>query len=169
MKRVVLIAMFVATISFVGSSYAGGPVTKQNGSEPVISAFTPICAVAGYADYGLCGGDVTKFGDIGGKMNAIQPKPGLYNLDFVFTNLTPGIEYRLWATRDAVPFGGSWFEVGRSFASETGSLSFKLTTDSPGGLGFDLNTVSVDITLVTTWWSGQHLVVNPDTTLSTAA
>ena len=74
MKRVVLIAMFVATISFVGSSYAGGgPVTKQNGSEPVISAFTPICAVAGYADYGLCGGDVTKFGDIGGKMNAIQP------------------------------------------------------------------------------------------------
>ena len=169
MKRVVLIATLVATISFVGSSYAGGPVTKQNGSEPVISSFTPICAVAGYADYGLCGGDVTKFGDIGGKMNAVQPKQGTYNLAFSFTNLTPGVEYRLLATRDAVPFGGSWLEIGRSFADETGALSFKLTTEAPGGLGFDLNRVAGDVTLVTTWWSGQHLVVNPDSSLSTAA
>jgi hypothetical protein len=169
MKRVVLIATFVATISFAGSSYAGGPVTKQNGSAPVISSFTPICAVAGYADYGLCGGDVTKFGDIGGKMNAIQPQLGRYNLDFSFTNLTPGVEYRLWATRDAVPFGGTWFEVGRAFAGETGSLSFKMTTEDPAGLGFDLNRVAGDVTLVTTWWSGQHLVENSDGSLATAA
>ena len=53
-------------------------------------------------------------------------------------------------------------------ATETGSLSFKYQTNAPGGLGFDLNTIDGDITIVTSWWSGQKLVVNPDGTLSTA-
>ena len=79
----------------------------------MIKAFTPICAVPGYANYGLCGGRTTTFSGVSGKMNAIQPKPGRYNLDFTFGGLSPGVEYRLWATRDAVPFDGTWLEVGR--------------------------------------------------------
>lgn len=131
----------------------------------MIKAFTPICAVPGYANYGLCGGQTTTFNGVSGKMNAIQPKPGKYNLDFSFGGLTPGVEYRLWATKDAIL---PWTEVGRMVATETGSLSFKYQTDSPGGLGFDLNTINGDITIVTSWWSGQKLIVNGDGSLSTA-
>ena len=101
-------------------------------------------------------------------MNAVQAKAGRYNLDFSFTNLTPGVEYRLWATRDAVPFNGTYLEVGRAFADASGNASYKLQTTTPGGLGFDLNTVQGDITIVTSWWSGQYLVVNPDSSLSWA-
>ncbi len=161
--------ILVGALALAGTSQAGGPITKQNGSDAVIKAFTSICAVSGYADYGLCGGDVTKFTNVGGKMNAIQPKAGTYNLEFVFTNLTPGVEYRLWATRDAVPFGGTFTEVGRATADGAGSAKYQLQTTSPGGLGFDLNTVQGDTTIVTSWWSGQKLVVNADSTLSTAA
>ena len=161
--------ILVGALALAGTSQAGGPVTKQNGSNAVIKAFTSICAVSGYADYGLCGGDVTKFTDVGGKMNAIQPRAGTYNLEFVFTSLTPGVEYRLWATRDAVPFGGTYTEVGTAIADGAGSATYQLQTTSPGGLGFDLNTVQGDITVVTSWWSGQKLVVNADSTLSTAA
>ncbi len=74
-------------------------------------------------------------------MNAVQPKQGRYNLDFSFTNLTPGVEYRLWATRDAFPFHGTYLEVGRAVADASGNASYKLQTTEPGGLGFDLNTV----------------------------
>jgi hypothetical protein len=168
MRRVMTGGILVCALALAGTSQAAGPVTKQNGSDAVIKAFTSICAVSGYADYGLCGGDTTKFTDVGGRMNAIQPKAGTYNLEFVFTGLTPGLEYRLWSTRDAVPFGGSFAEVGRAIADGTGSVKYQLQTTSPGGLGFDLNTVQGDITIVTSWWSGQKLVVNPDSTLSTA-
>jgi hypothetical protein len=74
-----------------GPSFAG-PITKQNGQKPAFDAFTSICAVPGYANYGLCGGDATRFTGIKGKMNAVQPKQGRYNLDFTFTGLTPGVE-----------------------------------------------------------------------------
>jgi hypothetical protein len=164
MKSIPATVAIVAALALAASAQ-GGPITKQNGQSPAIAAFTPICAVAGYANYGYCGGSTTTFSDVRGKMNAIQPKPGRYNLEFSFSGLTPGVEYRLWATRT----GGSWAEVGRAFASDSGSVSFKLQTDSPGGLGFDLNTISQDITVVTSWWSGQKLVVNPDSSLSTAA
>lgn len=164
MKTVWTTATMVVALVLVGSSIAASP-PKQNGSTPVIKAFTPICAVPGYADYGLCGGQTTTFSGVSGKMNAIQPKPGVYNLEFSFTGLTPGVEYRLWATKDAIL---PWTEVGRMVATETGSLSFKYQTNAPGGLGFDLNTIDGDITIVTSWWSGQKLVVNADGTLSTA-
>lgn len=164
MKTVWTTATMVVALVLVGSSIAASP-PKQNGSTPVIKAFTPICAVPGYADYGLCGGQTTTFSGVSGKMNAIQPKPGVYNLEFSFTGLTPGVEYRLWATKDAIL---PWTEVGRMVATETGSLSFKYQTNAPGGLGFDLNTIDGDITIVTSWWSGQQLVVNADGTLSTA-
>lgn len=160
-------ATMVVALVLVGSSIAASP-PKQNGSTPVIKAFTPICAVPGYADYGLCGGQTTTFSGVSGKLNAIQPKPGKYNLDFTFAGLTPGVEYRLLATRDAVPFGGTWLELGRAVADTSGSLAFKYQTDTPGGLGFDLNRVGGDVTIVTSWWSGQKLVVNADGSLSTA-
>src|SRR4029453_4447657 len=53
---------------------AAGPITKQNGQKPAFNAFTSICAVPGYADYGLCGGDATRFTDVKGKVNAVQAK-----------------------------------------------------------------------------------------------
>ena len=161
MKKI-LLSVLVATAIVVPASHAGGPVTKQNGKSPAIEAFTSICAVSGYANYGLCGGDTAKFTDVKGKLNAIQAKPGRYNLEFEFGNLTPGVEYRLWSTRD----GRSFSEVGRMVASESGAGAYKVQTDAPAGLGFDLNTIQGDITIVTTWWSGQKLVVNPDSTLS---
>ncbi len=170
MKRVHLITLLVVVLAIVGAtvvtspSKAGGPATKQNGSSPAVGVFTSICAVAGYVDWGFCGGDPTKFTDVKGKMNAIQAKRGLYNLEFTFTNLTPGVEFRLWATRD----GGSFLEVGRTFADESGAVKYKLQTNAPAGLGFDLNTAQGDVTLVTTWWSGQYLIVNADGTLSAA-
>ena len=113
MRSALTAVAIVATLTLVGSAQAGGPVTKQNGSSPVLN-FTPICAVAGYADYGLCGGLTSTFSGVGGKLNAIQPKLGTYNLEFVFSGLTPATEYNLLSTRDAVPFGGTWVEVSRS-------------------------------------------------------
>ena len=164
MKRAFL-SVLVATAILVPASQAG-PITKQSGKSPAIEAFTSICAVAGYANYGFCAGDTKRFTNVKGKMNAVQAKPGRYNLEFEFSNLTPGVEYRLWSTYD----GSRFTEVGRMIASATGAVAYKLQTDTPGGLGFDLNTIAEgDITVVTSWWSGQKLVVNPDSTLSTAA
>ena len=168
MRSALTMVTIAATLTFAAASQAGPPVTKQNGQKPAISNFTSICAVPGYADYGLCGGQTTAFSDVRGKMNAVQAKPGRYNLGFSFSGLTPGTEYRLWSTRDAVPFGGTWTEVGRAFADAGGSVEFSLQTTAPGGLGFDLNTVEGNTTIVTSWWSGQKLVVNPDSSLSTA-
>ena len=111
---------------------------------------------------------MTTFANVQGKLNAIQAKQGRYNLDFTFSNLTPGVEYRLWATHDAQPYDLSFFVVGRAFADLSGNAVFKLQTTTPGGLGFDLNTVEPNVTVVTSWWSGQYLVVNPDGTLSWA-
>ncbi len=109
MKHVQLTSVLAAVAASIAVGVAAapshaGPITKQNGAKPAFNAFTSICAVPGYADYGLCGGDATAFAQVKGKMNAIQAKQGRYNLDFTFTNLTPGVEYRLWATRNAVPF-----------------------------------------------------------------
>ena len=125
MKRALLVTL-IAALSAVGFAQAKGPTTKQNGSEPVISAFTSICAVSGYANYGFCGGDATRFTNVGGKMNAVQPKAGKYNLDFSFTNLTPGVEYRLWATREGgMPDARSIRRLAGCSPTKTGSLQFK--------------------------------------------
>jgi hypothetical protein len=168
MQSKLTIMAIVAALALAATAQ-GGPITKQNGSAPVIGAFTSICAVPGYSGYGSCGGSASTFAEVGGRMNAVQAKAGRYNLEFEFSSLTPGVAYRLWSTRNAVPFGGSWSEVGRGIADESGSVSFKLQTTEPGGLGFDLNTVVGDTTIVTSWWSGQKLVVNGDSSLATAA
>jgi len=168
--RAAVLAALVATcvVALVAGPSSAGPITKQNGSKPAFNAFTSICAVPGYASYGYCGGDVTRFSDVKGKLNAIQAKQGRYNLEFTFEGLTPGVEYRLWATRDALPHNLSFVEAGRAFADLAGNVGFKLQTTQPGGLGFDLNTVDPNVTIVTSWWSGQYLVVNADGTLSWA-
>jgi hypothetical protein len=164
MKRV-LLATLLAALSFAVVAQAKGPITKQNGSSPVIGAFTSICSVQGYEDYGFCDGDVTKFADVQGKLNAVQPKGGHYNLDFSFANLTPGVAYRLWGKRD----GSLWFVVGTATANEFGAVKYSYQTNEPAGLGFDLNTVNEgNITVMTSWWSGQKLVLNGDGTLSAA-
>ena len=54
------------------------------------------------------------------------------------------------------------------FADESGSAKYKLQTNAPAGSGFDLNTAQGDVTIVTSWWSGQSLVVDADGTLSAA-
>ena len=51
-------------------------------------------------------------------------------------------------------------------ADESGSVSVQAPDGRPDGLGFDLNTISGDITIVTSWWSGQQLSVNPDGSLA---
>jgi len=163
-----LLAVLVLALASAGALAApshGAPITKQNGKSPAFDTFTSICAVSGFAGYGLCGGDATRFTNVTGKMNAIQPKAGRYNLEFEFGNLTPGVEYRLWSTRD----GRAFSEVGRMFASSSGKLEFKLESTAPAGLGFDLNTINGDIPVVTSWWSGQQLVLNADGTLRGAA
>jgi hypothetical protein len=163
MKRVLFAMLLATALTSAVAAQAGGPVTKQNGATPVISAFTSICAVQGFAGYGFCGGDVTKFSDVAGKLNAVQSKAGRYNLDFSFKNLTPAVEYRLWGTRD----GFSWSVIGTAAASESGSVRFSFQTTEPAGLGFDLNTVNEgNITVMTSWWSGQKLALNGDGTLS---
>jgi hypothetical protein len=154
----------LAALALAAAAHAG-PITKQNGSSPVVGAFTSICAVPGYAHYGYCNGDTATFSAVGARMNAVQPKPGTYNLDFAFSALAPGVSYRLWSTRD----GMTWTVEGTAVADETGAVSFSVRTTAPAGLGFDLNTEEPNITLVTTWWSGQTLVVNPDGTLGTAS
>jgi hypothetical protein len=164
MKRVLLVTL-LAALSIAGLAQAkGGPITKQNGAKGGLDVFTSICSVSGYANYGYCGGDVTRFTDVTGRINAMQFDPGVYRLDFNFDKLTPGAEYRLWATRD----GSSYLEVGRMVASDSGSVSYRLQTNDPAGLGFDLNTINGDATIVTSYWSGQTLVVNPDGTLDAA-
>jgi hypothetical protein len=162
------VAAAVLALAVVAAPSKAGPITKQNGAKPAFNAFTSICSVRGYADYGYCGGDATMFTQVKGKMNAIQAKQGRYNLDFSFTNLAPGVEYRLWTTRDTLFGHGIYLEVGRAFADTSGNASFRLQTTEPAGLGFDLNTVDPNITIVTSWWSGQYLVVNADGTISWA-
>ena len=138
------------------------PITKQNGSQSVLT-FTSICSVTGYASYGNCGGDPATYTDVVGRMNAIQAKQGRYNLDFTFTNLTPGATYRLWGNN------GSWFSVAAAVADATGAAKFSYQTTSPAGLGFDLNLEDGNITVLTSYWSSQLLVLNPDGTVSSPA
>ena len=81
------------------ASANAAPLTKQNGRSPASTSFTSICAVSGFVGYGLCNGDATTFAGVKGRINAVQPKPGVYNLDFTFTNLVPGLSYRLYGNR----------------------------------------------------------------------
>ena len=169
------IVLFVLLISVAVASASAAPITKQNGGTPVFQDFTSICTVPGYINFGWCGGDATKFTNIKGKINAVQPKMGRWNLGISFKGLLPGWTYRLWANRDpATPSPGQitgFFVIGDVVADAGGNANFSYQTDDPNYLGFDLNVVdhpwSVQgVTLVTSYWSQQAIkVLNPDGTL----
>jgi hypothetical protein len=167
--------LFVLLVCLAVSSASAAPITKQNGSDPVFKDFTSICTVAGYVNFGWCGGDATKFTDIKGKVNAIQPKIGRWNLGLSFKGLMPGWTYRLWGNRDpATPSPGvipGFFMIGDAVADANGNASFSYQTDDPNYLGFDLNILDHPwsfngVTLVTSYWSQQAIrVLNADGTL----
>jgi hypothetical protein len=143
----------VATLTAMSSvALAGGPSTKQNGSNPVAVTFTSICAVSGYANYGECNGDVTKFTDVTSKVNAIQAKQGRYNLGLSFGGLEAATSYTLFGQ------SGSFFVIGTAVSDLTGHVSFSYQTTNPTGLAFDLNK-NFSTTVVTTYWSNQPLGV----------
>jgi hypothetical protein len=176
MRRNTTIAALVAALSIVAAPVAGaGPITKQNGSTPVFKDFTSICAVAGYVNYGNCGGDPTKYTDVTGRINAVQAKLGVWNLGFSFTHLQPGAIYRLWGNQTgSSPSRGDisgFFPIGTAAAALDGTARFSYQTSTPTNLGFDLNILADaqeyrGTTIVTSYWSSQALqVLNPDGTL----
>jgi|SRR3954454_2163576 hypothetical protein len=169
MKRLVVIWLVIAAFAASASATpAAGPVTKQNGSSPVFTNFTSICRVTGYVLYGKCGGSVSTFDSVAGRIDAVQPKAGVYNLSLSFSHLQPGALYRLWGNRSgAAPVQGNnsgFFSIDTRVASLDGTVGFDYQTTSPTNLGFDLNVLSNPseingITLVTTYWSNQWLQV----------
>jgi hypothetical protein len=168
--KTVLIGALLAALAAPAASPGGGPVTKQNGQNALFNDFTPICAVPGYADYGNCGGSTLTYANVSGRINAVQPKTGRWNLGFSFSGLEPGRSYRLWGTRHAAePSPGAvygFFEIGIGVADLEGRLAFSYQTTDPTYLGFDLNTLMGDVTITTSYWSNQRIqVLNPDGTL----
>jgi hypothetical protein len=166
MKRFLAVAMLGCAV-VAGASAA--PLTKQNGSSPASTSFKSICAVPGFVGYGLCNGDATQFTGIKGRVDAVQPKRGVWNLDVTFTNVTPGASYRLWGNQGGTPpvIGniGDFFAIATAVADASGTVRFSYQTTKPANLGFDLNTMDTNITLVTSYWSIQWLELNPDGTL----
>jgi len=168
LAAIVLFALLVSIA--VVSSASAEPITKQNGNNPVFQDFTSICSVPGYVNYGLCNGDPTMFTNVKGKVNAIQPKPGRWNLGISFRGLQPGRQYTLWGNQDgAIPSPGvvgGFFVIASGTADLNGDLNFSYQTSNPQNLGFDLNTVLGNVTIVTSYWSQQAIkVLNADGTL----
>src|SRR4051812_2357440 len=164
------LALFALTVSAcVAVAPAGAtPITKQNGGAPVFNDFTSICSVSGYVNFGWCGGDANRFTNIKGKVNAVQAKPGRWNLGISFKGLTAGATYRLWGNRDgATPSPGvigGFFIIADGVADASGNLSYSYQTESPYDLGLDLNIIEYPgsyngVTLVTSYWSQQAIKV----------
>ena len=168
-----LIAALVAVLMVPAASSGNG--TKQNGQNPLFNDFTPICAVPGYVNYGNCGGNPTTYAGVHGKINAMQPKPGRWNLGISFTGLEAGRYYRLWGNQQAEnPSPGEisgFFVIGVGIADAMGRLSFSYQTTNPTYLGFDLNILTDadefrGTTITTSYWSSQRIqVLNADGTL----
>jgi hypothetical protein len=170
MRNLAALTALLATLAFGASTAGAGPITKQNGSTPVFKDFTSICTVPGYLNFGACDGNATKFTWIKGKVNAIQPKEGRWNLGISFTGLQPGLAYRLWGNQDgATPSPGvvsGFFVIGDAVADANGTANFSYQTSNPNNLGFDLNMMPWNITVVTSYWSQQAIkVLNADGTL----
>ena len=144
----------------------------------MLNGFTSVCAIPEYVGYGYCGGNPQTFADIAGRINAVQPKPGVWNLGISFGNLVPGATYRLWGNQNpAVPvpwFVSGFFPIASGVAGTDGKLEFSYQTTNPAYLGFDLNRLAGDwdfggTTVVTSYWSKQRLQVSPDGTLFVSA
>jgi hypothetical protein len=172
MKRLLTIGLATLALASTGTAIAGGgPVTKQNGGTPVFSSFTSICALAPYADYGYCVGGHSQLPIPSGRINAVQPKVGVWSLDLTFAGLQPGASYTLWGNATpppAVPgFVLGFFAIGTIVAAADGTAKFSYQTSAPENLGFDLNLNAY--TVVTSYWSNQRLHVNADGTLSVSS
>ena len=168
MKRLLIIGLATLALVAAGTASAGGPVTKQNGATPVFTSFTSICTLAAYANYGYCAGGVSQFPNVSGRINAVQPKPGVWSLDLSFANLQPGGTYTLWGNTTPPPAVPGdvvgFFAIGTVVAGADGTAKFNYQTTAPENLGFDLNLHNH--TVVTSYWSNQRLHVNADGTLS---
>jgi hypothetical protein len=168
LARAILAAALLALLAVPAASPGSGPVTKQNGSSALFTGFTPICAVAGFASYGNCGGSTATYAGVRGRIDAVQPKPGRWNLGVSFSGLEPGRAYQLWGNqRPDEPVPGvvvGWFGIAVGVADEGGRLSFAYQTTDPSYLGFDLNVLSDPsevggITVTTSYWSNQRIQV----------
>jgi hypothetical protein len=178
MKRLVgILVVFAVLAAGASATHAAGPITKQNGSAPAFTSFTSICRLSGYLLYGNCGGALGTLDAVTGRIDAVQPKSGAWNLTLSFAHLQPGALYRLWGNRSGVAPAQSsnsdFFSIDTRVASLTGTVSFDYQTTSPGNLGFDLNVLSNPndvngITLVTSYWSTQWLQVAAGGLLSVA-
>ena len=169
MKSLLAMSLVALALAAAGSATAGsGPVTKQNGGAPVFTSFTSICTLAPYADYGYCAGGRSTLPKVSGRINAVQPKPGVWSLDLSFAGLQPGASYTLWGNATAPPAVpgqlAGFFAIGTVLPAADGTAKFSYQTSAPENLGFDLNFDG--ITIVTSYWSNQRLHVNADGTLS---
>ena len=157
-------ALTVAIAAVTTATAGAAPLTKQNGKTPVFSSFTPICAMPAYLNYGDCNGSADTFSDVGGRIDAVQPKAGTWNLDLTFTHLRPGVFYTLWGNQSGVTpvpgsFMGGFFAIDTSRADTAGTARFSYQTRNATNLGFDLNTTDPNVTIVTSWWSHQWLEI----------
>jgi hypothetical protein len=166
--------VLVSTAILAAPAATGGPITKQNGSTPVLTNFTSICTIPFYVGYGYCGGNPQALTEISGRINAVQPKSGVWNLDISFGNLQPGAKYMLHGNQNpAIPVPGvvvGFFPIATGVAGLDGKLQFKCQTTNPACLGFDLNRLADEFdsngtTVVTSYWSKQRLQVSSDGTL----
>ena len=172
MKRLLTMGLVALALASTGTAAAGGgPVTKQNGATPVFASFTSICTLAPYADYGYCAGGRSTLPSVSGRINAVQPKSGVWSLDLSFAGLQPAASYTLWGNATAPPAVPGqvlgFFVIGTAVAAADGTAKFSYQTSAPENLGFDLNLNA--FTIVTSYWSNQRLHVKTDGTLSVSS
>ena len=172
--------VLVSTAILAAPVATGAPITKQNGGGAVLTSVTSICTIPFYVNYGLCAGNPQAFTNVSLQLNAVQPKPGVWNLELTFGGLTPAATYRLYGNQSpgvAVPGATSgFFPIASAIAEADGKLKLKYQTTNPANLSFDLNYFAgppgfaggPDYTVVTTYWSNQKLQVKSDGTLFVA-
>jgi hypothetical protein len=111
--------------------------------DPVFTSFTSICTLAPYADYGYRPGEKSRFQNVSGGINAVEPKRGVWNLDVSFAGLQPSASYALCATRPRHPpspaTASASARIGTVVADVDGASVFTYRTTDPENLGFGLN------------------------------
>jgi hypothetical protein len=172
-KHIIVLAAVLAALGTAATAVAA-PATKQNGTAPAFAKFTSICAVTNpdESNYGECNGDTTAFTNVTGKVNAVQAKPGIYNLGISFSGLVAGESYKLWGYHSSNP--SDYFLIGTGTADASGALqfSYQYTASAGDKIAFDLNHLQVGndnggygYTIVTSFFSDQLLTVDPVTGL----
>jgi hypothetical protein len=177
MTRFLGLLLALVSSAILAAPAVGAPITKQNGGNAVTLNVTSICTIPFYVNYGLCGGDPQAFTNVSLQLNAVQPKAGVWNLEFTFSGLAPAATYRLYGNQSsslAVPGDiPPFFAMTSGISDADGKLKLKYQTTNPANLSFDLNYFAgppgfaggPDYTVVTTYWSNQKLQVKSDGTL----